>query len=30
MKNAASPGAEMQLVTFNLGDESFGIDIMEV
>lgn len=30
MKNVASSGAEMQLVTFNLGDESFGIDIMEV
>lgn len=28
--DAASSGAEMQLVTFNLGDESFGIDIMDV
>lgn len=30
MKDVASSGAEMQLVTFSLGDESFGIDIMEV
>lgn len=30
MKDTVSSGAEMQLVTFNLGEESFGIDIMDV